>query len=116
MPVRKDIVEQKAEGWAKDSELTVSNGPFVLADYKTGDKIVLEPNEYYWNKDEVKLDRIEGFMIVDESTQLTAFEAGEMDVIDNIPNQEIPRLLAEDDRFEIKPILGTYYYLFNLME
>ena len=116
MPVRKDIVEQKAEGWAKDSELTVSNGPFVLADYKTGDKIVLEPNEYYWNKDEVKIDRIEGFMIVDESTQLTAFEAGEMDVIDNIPNQEIPRLLAEDDRFEIKPILGTYYYLFNLME
>lgn len=116
MPVRKDVVEQDPEGWAKNPELTVSNGPFVLTEYKTGDKVVLEPNEYYWNRDMVKLDKIEGFMIVDESTQLTAFEAGELDIIDNIPNQEIPRLLAEDDRFEIKPLLGTYYYIFNLME
>lgn len=116
MPVRQDVVEQDPEGWAKNPEMTISNGPFVLTEYKTGDKIVLEPNEYYWDRDAVKIDKIEAFMIVDESTQLTAFESGELDIIDNIPNQEIPRLLAEDDRFEIKPLVGTYYYIFNVME
>jgi len=62
----------------------------------------------------VTLDKIIGYMIVDDSTQLTAFESGELDVIDTIPNPEIPRLAAEDSRFNILPQLGTYYYLFNV--
>jgi len=53
---------------------------------------------------------------VDEFTQLAALESGEIDVIETVPNQEIPRLMLEDDRFQIRPALGTYFYVFNLKE
>jgi oligopeptide transport system substrate-binding protein len=114
MPARKDVVEKDPEGWAKNPELAVSNGPFKLAEYSTGDKIVLVKNENYWNVDAVKLDKIVASMIVDQSTQLTAYESGELDAIDEVPTQEIPRLLAEEPTFQILPLLGTYYYIFNV--
>jgi len=115
MPVREDIVEKDPEGWAQNPELSVTNGPFALSDYKFG-SMMLRANPEYWNKDSVKLEEIEVLMIVDESTQLAALESGEIDVIETVPNQEITRLLLEDDRFQIRPALGTYFYVFNLQE
>lgn len=114
MPVRKDMVEKDPENWTKNAATAVSNGPFKLKEYKIGDRIILVPNENYWNKDIVKLKQIDAMMIVDASTALTAVEAGEIDVIDVVPNQEIPRLLAESDIFKIMPYCGTYYFIFNV--
>ena len=114
MPARKDIVEKDPEGWAKNPETAISNGPFKLAEYATGDSLVLVKNENYWNAEAVKLDKIVGTMIVDSSTELTAYESGDIDAADNPPVQEIPRLLAEEPSFQILPLLGTYYYIFNV--
>jgi oligopeptide transport system substrate-binding protein len=114
MPVRKDMVEKDPEGWAKNPETAVGNGPFKLSEYAMGDKIVLVKNPEYWNAENVKLDQINMAMIVEESTMLTAYESGEMDIIDNMPAQEIPRLQAEDPTFYNFPQIGTYYYIFNV--
>jgi len=115
MPLREDIVEQDPEGWAMDPEMSVTNGPFIVSDYNM-EHIILKANPEYWNRDSVKLEEIEVLMIVDEHTQLTALEAGEIDIIETVPNQEITRLSIEDDRFQIRPALGTYFYVFNLKE
>lgn len=114
MPVRQDVVEKNPEGWAIDSSLVVSNGPFVVSEYKTGDRIVLKPNKNYWKASDVEITQIDAMMIVDHSTALTAYEAGELDIIDEMPTSEIPRLLAEDSTFKIMPYVGTYYYIFNV--
>jgi ABC-type oligopeptide transport system substrate-binding subunit len=114
MPVRQDVVEADPEGWAINPETNIGNGPFKLADYKTGDRIVLVPNENYWKADETKLTEIDAMMIVDQSTALTAYEAGELDILDDMPTSEIPRLQAEDPTFQIMPYVGTYYYIFNV--
>ncbi|WIF94071.1 peptide ABC transporter substrate-binding protein [Caminicella sporogenes] len=113
MPVREDVVDNEGI-WAKDPSKFVCNGPFKLVEYKAGDKLVLAKNENYWRADEVKLDKIIASMIVDQSTTLTAYESGELDAIDNMPTQEIPRLQAEDPTFTILPQIGTYYYIFNV--
>ncbi|MDN5351438.1 MAG: oligopeptide transport system substrate-binding protein [Clostridiales bacterium] len=114
MPVRQDVIEADPEGWAINPETNIGNGPFKLADYKTGDRIVLVPNENYWKADETKLTEIDAMMIVDQSTALTAYEAGELDILDDMPTSEIPRLQAEDPTFQIMPYVGTYYYIFNV--
>lgn len=114
MPVRQDVVEKDPEGWSSNPAEVVSNGPFVLSEYKTGDRIVLVPNTNYWQADKTKLTRIDAMMIVDQSTALTAYEAGELDLIDSFPVSEIPRLIAEDPTFQIMPYVGTYYYIFNV--
>ncbi len=116
MPVRQDIVESAPETWAKDPDTAISNGPFILADYKTGDKLILKKNPNYWDADSVKLDQINYNMIVEASTTLTAYESGDLDIINHIPRQEIPRLIAEDPTFHILPQIGTYYLIFNTKE
>ncbi len=113
-PVRKDAVEAGADGaWAVDPAKSIVNGPFMLESYKNADKMVLVKNPNYWRADQVKLDKIEGLMIVDEATALTGYESGEIDVLDQFPTAEIPRLLAEDPSFMILPMDGVYYYSFN---
>jgi oligopeptide transport system substrate-binding protein len=113
-PVRQDMVETAGEGaWATNPETAITNGPFKLASFKSGDRLILEPNEYYWKREEVKLNKIEILMIVDSATALTGFESGQIQVLDDMPGAEIPRLLAEDPSFMILPKDGSYYYAFN---
>ncbi|HAS79660.1 MAG TPA: peptide ABC transporter substrate-binding protein [Fusobacteriaceae bacterium] len=114
MPVRQDAVEKKPEGWAKDPSITLSNGPFKISEYHMNDKVILVPNEYYWNKESVKLDKIVMTMIVDISTAMTAYDSDEVDVLITVPTPEIPKRQVEDPTFHIVPYLGTYYYIFNV--
>ena len=113
-PVREDAVLSGAEGgWAVDPAKSIVNGPFMLEDYRNGDRLVLVKNPNYWRADQVKLDRIEGLMIVDQATALTGYESGQLHIIDDMPTAEIPRLLAEDPTFMIMPMDGVYYYALN---
>jgi len=113
-PVRQDAVEAGADGaWAVDPAKSIVNGPFMLTEYRNGDRLVLVKNPNYWRADMVTLDTIEGLMIVDEATALTGYESGQIHVIDTMPNAEIPRLLAEDPTFMIMPQDGVYYYALN---
>jgi oligopeptide transport system substrate-binding protein len=115
-PVKQASVEAPggADGlWAKVPSLAVSNGPFKLTAYTLGAGLVLEKNDQYWNKDVVKLDRIEGKFIDNESTAYDAYVAGELDFIPQVPTSEMTRLIAEDPNFYVFPLLGTYYYSFN---
>ncbi len=112
-PVRKEIVEKNPDTWTQNEETLVSNGPFKVTKLNNDEKIVMEKNKFYWGKDRVKLEEIHFTLINDSSTALGAFEAGELDGVDNIPTVEIPRLRAESDEFLILPDLGLYYYIFN---
>ena len=113
-PVRQDMVETAGEGaWATNPETSISNGPFKVTSFQAGDRIILEPNEFYWRAEEVKLDKIEALMIVDSATALTGYESGQIQILDDMPSAEIPRLLAEDPTFMILPNDAVYYYAFN---
>lgn len=113
MPVREDMVDNEG-AWAKDPSKAISNGPFVLSEYKMGDQLVYVKNENYWNAENVTLDKIIYYMIVDESTAYTKYAAGELDINEFIPADEMPRLIAEDPTFYILPKIGTYYYVYNM--
>ena len=116
-PVKRSAVEAGPEGaWAKDADLYVSNGPFVLTAYAIGDGLTLEKNENYWNAENVKLDRLEVKFIEDTATAYTAYQSGDFDYVhaNSVPSSEIPKLVAENPEFYIFPLLGTYYYIFNL--
>jgi oligopeptide transport system substrate-binding protein len=115
MPTKKSSVEAGPEGaWAKDPKLAVSNGPFKLTAYTIGEGLTLEKNPNYWNAAAVKLPGIKGVFIDAASTAYQAFLSGELDFIPDVPSAEVPRLIAEDSRFYVYPLLGTYYYNFNM--
>ncbi|XMB66176.1 peptide ABC transporter substrate-binding protein [Mycoplasmatota bacterium zrk1] len=115
MPLHKDSVEAVADGmWAKTAEHAVSNGPYVLTAYELSQGLTLEKNTNYWNADNVHIDQIDAKFIDDASTAYDAFQNGDLDYIPDVPPSEITRLIAEDEQYYVFPLLGTYYYSFNL--
>ncbi|WP_187142752.1 peptide ABC transporter substrate-binding protein [Thermanaerosceptrum fracticalcis] len=113
-PVREDIITKYGDKWALSPESYIGNGPFKMVEWKSKDMMKFVKNEHYWNKDAIKIDGYIETFIAEASTMLSAFEAGEVDVIDEVPLEEIPRLKKESKEFKILPQLGTYYYCFNV--
>ena len=117
MPTKQSAVEAEGgeEGlWAKDPELVVSNGPFVLESYTAGTGLVLVKNDEYWDAENVMLEQINGKFIDLETTAYVAYNNGDLDVLPAVPSAMVSALIAESPEFYVFPLLGTYYYNFNL--
>ncbi|MCF7925103.1 MAG: peptide ABC transporter substrate-binding protein [Candidatus Izimaplasma sp.] len=115
MPVKESAVDAGADGtWAKDPDVYVSNGAFVLEEYKLGEGLTLVKNDEYWNADEVGIDTIEAKFIDDASTAYASYQSGDLDFIPSVPTDEVAVLIAESNEFYVFPLLGTYYYSFNM--
>lgn len=113
MPAREDLVAS-GEGWEKDVSKCITNGAFVLEEYQVGSHLLLKKNESFWNAENVELAGIKALFITDSTTSLQGYEAGEINVTSTLPDEEIPRLLAEDPNFTSDPALGCSYFQFNM--
>jgi len=115
-PVHRASVEANPEAWFRDTKTTIGNGPFKIVSWTEKEKIVVERNPNYWDAKNIKLDRIEFYLIEEESTVTTMFENGELDIVESGVNvAELDRLKADyPDELHILPDLGIYYYLFNV--
>jgi oligopeptide transport system substrate-binding protein len=114
LAVHQPTVEQFGAKWTEPGNI-VTNGPFMLDSWEHEASITLVKNPDWRNADDVSLERIEGRIIVDGTTRVQAFEAGEIDALDGsgLPPEEIERLKGEE-YYEQYPALGTYYYGFNV--
>jgi oligopeptide transport system substrate-binding protein len=114
-PVNKKIVEANPK-WAIEASSHIGNGPYKIADWQHKSSLVLVKNDNYWDKDHVKLDRIEFSMVEDETTELSMFENGEIDwagaPLSTLPTDAIPAL-KDSGKMTIQPIAATYFYRFN---
>ncbi|WP_309480297.1 peptide ABC transporter substrate-binding protein [Brevibacillus agri] len=114
-PVHQKTVEAN-DKWATDAKTIVGNGPFKMETWEHKSKLVVVKNENYWDKDNVKLDKIEFSMVEDENTELSMFENGELDwagaPTSALPTDAIPAL-KESGKMTTQPIAGTYFYRFN---
>ncbi|MEJ8547584.1 peptide ABC transporter substrate-binding protein [Brevibacillus borstelensis] len=114
-PVNKKVVEANPK-WAMEAATHVGNGPFKMTAWEHKAKIVLEKNENYWEKDVVKLDKIEFFMIEDDNTALSMFDNGELDwagqPFNGLPTDAIPAL-KEAGKLVVHPKATMYWYKIN---
>lgn len=117
-PVPKAIVEKNPD-WAKDPKKGdfVTNGPFVIKDWKHNEGIDLVKNDQYYDKDKVKLAGIHFDIIEDQNTSWQRYEGGEYDFMVSPPNTIVNKLKqAKDEQLTIGDDLGTYYFAFNVKE
>jgi len=59
----------------------VGTGPFVLKEWKSGDRIIVEKNPHHWNADNVHLDKIIFRFLPDQQTRFASLRSGEVDII-----------------------------------
>jgi oligopeptide transport system substrate-binding protein len=114
-PVRQDMVEEHGEQWALNAESYISNGPFKLDKWEKGNIMSFVKNENYYDADRVKLDGVDFYFMEEISTAMASFEAGDVDALDKVAREQIPKFQAENNpEFKIFPYLGTYFYAFNV--
>ncbi len=104
--------EETPGKWAQEAGF-VSNGAFVLTEWKHEESMVYEKNPNYFRADEVKLERLEFMLSADDTAIFAAYNAGDIDFADSVPTDEIASLL-DNPEFNIVGELGTYYIAFNV--
>lgn len=107
-------MDEKGTDWFRPQNI-VGNGAFALTDWVTNSIITLEPNEYYWDRETVKLNRIHFYPIESADTQYRAFMNGQLHVAFEIPYHMI-ELLEKNPipAYRSHLFFGTYYYEFNV--
>jgi len=90
---------------------------FYIQKGAAGPNMSFVKNGSYWDKDNVKLDKIEVTMIDDQNTELSMFENDELDwaggPFSTLPTDAIPAL-KDSGKLQVIPVANTYWYQFNI--
>lgn len=78
----------------KLSTQPVGTGPFVFKSYTPGDRLVLARNASYWESGMPKLEGIEMRIIPEMPVRVAALQAGDLDVIWDLPPDQVKPLQA----------------------
>ncbi|GAA3145170.1 peptide/nickel transport system substrate-binding protein/oligopeptide transport system substrate-binding protein [Kribbella aluminosa] len=82
LPLPMDLVESKPKDWQNPPNY-VSNGPYTVTEWVANSRLILVPNEKYWDRGNVKVGRIQ-VNLVEPSAAATAtvpYENGETDLV-----------------------------------
>ena len=118
-PVKQEAVESYPDwqtnpgGWCQEAGF-VSNGAYVCTGWDHDVSMTYEKNPYWYDADNVKVEKLEFMLSADDTAIYAAYNAGNVDFIDSVPTDEIGKLLADKNpEFKIIDNLGTYYVAFN---
>lgn len=118
MPVPKASVEGAKDhetnpgAWASEAGF-VSNGAYTLKEWKHNESMVYVKNPNFYDADKVTVNELHFMLSADDTAILAAYQAGNLDFIDSVPNGEIDNLKSLPD-FHVVNNLGTYYVGFNV--
>jgi len=93
----------------------VSNGPYVLSDWLPTTRADLKANATYWDRAHVHIKRVRYEFTPNETSQYSAYRAGQLDMTDIVPVNALTILRQQTpSELLIRPFLGTAYYGVNL--
>ena len=114
-PINKAVAEANPK-WYTEADSYVGNGAFTLSTWNHSGDIVLEKSETYWDAENVNIDTVNVAMVESETTQMTMYDAGEVDFLGapygTISLDAIDRLKSED-ALNVTDLAGIYWYKFN---
>jgi peptide/nickel transport system substrate-binding protein len=89
----------------------IGTGPFMIADFQPGTRVLLERNPHYWEEGLPYLDAVDIRIIGDETVRRTALITGDIDWAFWVPAQAVEELDARDDVVIDSAPAGAYYYI-----
>jgi oligopeptide transport system substrate-binding protein len=111
-PLPMHVIQRHGTNWTRPENIVV-NGPFKLDEYIPNNRIVVSPNEKYWDRANVHLTKITFLPIEDLNTSYNAFLNGEIDWDTQVPLARIDEVKLHKD-YQVAPELGTYYIIPNI--
>ena len=104
--VPKKLVDQYGKDWVNHAWGT---GPFKLKEWRHGERLLFEPNPYYW-RGSVPLDGIDMPLVQDPKTAYDLYRTGQVDLMGSqqFPNALAPQAAANPDFKQIPQFFDTY--------
>lgn len=96
-PVRQDIVEEYGTEFAATWEKNVYSGPFKMTKSEDNEWH-FEKNENYWDADSIKLDKCELTYVENTDTQVSMYEAGDLDYV-QVPTAQVEKYKDQATEF-----------------
>src|SRR5689334_1730893 len=86
----------------------VGTGPYILKSWTAGDRMVLEKNPNYWNKDHIYLDRINLKPLPDAQSRFASLQSGEADIIwDDEADADNIQKAQKDPKLAVHTYVGS---------
>jgi ABC-type oligopeptide transport system substrate-binding subunit len=111
--VNRKAIEKFGNAWTLEKNI-VTSGPFKLAAWRPYDRIIVERDPMYWDTAQVKLDGIVFYAVVESSTIMNLYKAGEIDAMlnHNVQATWLDTVAPYKDYMDA-PEATTEFYLFN---
>ncbi len=106
--------QRRNSKWTRPENF-VSNGPYVLKEWRSGQKIIATRSPTYWDRERVKIDEIHLYPIELAETEERMFRTGQLDITNEVPLSKTAVYQRErPDSIRIDPWCGVYFYRFNV--
>ena len=121
-PAAENNTFNEAWGIREDPERIIGTGPFMIDQYRPGEKVVLRRNHYYWKRDENNnrlpyLENIVFLIIQSQDIALLKFKNQEIDMY-GLRGVDYPWLKPLEGKgyfqiYDLGPTLSRYFVSFN---
>lgn len=113
-PLPHELVERVGNDWTKPRTM-ISNGPYVLVEWRPHDHVKLAKNAKFYDAANVKIDEVYYYPIEDDLAALKRYRAGELDTNERWPLTE-HKWLKENIPNEARTatVLWISYTSFNM--
>lgn len=110
-PQNQKFVEAQPDKIGTTAENTVYNGPFTMSTWKMDDLCVLSKNDNYWDKDTVKLNKVNLKVVKDPNAAINLYETGGIDVV-GLTSENVDKY-KDSKEFMTTKKAETYFLLLN---
>ena len=112
-PVPRHVIEKHGREWTRPGNI-VSNGAFLLDEWRPGSHVRLRKNPRFHAADSVALDAVYHIPVEDPTRGVVRYRAGELDVLVTLPSEQIAQLRQDfGSQLRLKQQIGLEYLAFN---
>ncbi len=112
-PVPRHVLEKWGRDWTRPEHI-VSNGPFILSEWRPNAYVKLVKNPRFYAAASVKLAGVMHIPVEDPRAALARYRAGELDIAVSVPSDLIAELRRTyGKQLHLTQQIGLEYFVFN---
>ena len=112
-PIPEHVIDRHGDAWVK-AENWVSNGAYVLSEWRPREYVELRKNAHFLYADDSTIDRIRYYPFPEPATAYNRFVAGDMDIVHGYPHTLVRRVLQErPNEVRNTPLQSIMYLVIN---
>jgi oligopeptide transport system substrate-binding protein len=113
--VNKDSVVKYGKQWTDPKNL-VTSGAYFMKEHVVNGYLLITKNPYYYAANQVKINEVKFYPLVDTNTALAKYKAGNLDMTWTTPIDQHKELsLDYKDQLHTTPMEGLVYYDLNML-